>query len=66
MYISFSQVRIMKARKTLKHTELIAECFAQLRFPAAVADLKKRVESLIEREYLERDKDNAQIFHYLA
>ena len=30
------------------------------------ADLKKRIESLIDREYLERDKNNATIYNYLA
>ncbi len=28
--------------------------------------IKKRVESLIEREYLERDKVNHKLYHYLA
>ncbi|CAI7769493.1 unnamed protein product [Closterium sp. NIES-53] len=35
-------------------------------FPIKPADLKKRIESLIDREYLERDKSNAQIYNYLA
>ena len=30
------------------------------------ADLKKRIESLIEREYLERDKDQPSTYNYLA
>ena len=30
------------------------------------ADLKKRIESLIDREYLERDKNNATVYNYLA
>ncbi|KAL1924121.1 uncharacterized protein VTP21DRAFT_7156 [Calcarisporiella thermophila] len=59
-------VRIMKARKTLTHTMLIKELFEQLRFPATAADLKKRIESLIDREYLERDQDEASTYHYLA
>lgn len=29
-------------------------------------DLKKRIESLIERDYLERDKDNTNEYHYVA
>ena len=33
---------------------------------AQPADLKKRIESLIDREYLERDKTNPTIYHYLA
>ncbi|KFK28509.1 cullin 4 [Arabis alpina] len=59
-------VRIMKTRKILSHTLLITELFQQLKFPIKPADLKKRIESLIQREYLERDKSNPQIYNYLA
>ncbi|PWA71025.1 cullin4 [Artemisia annua] len=59
-------VRIMKTRKTLSHTLLITELFQQLKFPIKPVDLKKRIESLIDREYLERDKSNPQIYNYLA
>lgn len=38
----------------------------QLKFPVKPADLKKRIESLIDREYLERDRNNPQIYNYLA
>ncbi|KAJ9135860.1 hypothetical protein P3X46_032988 [Hevea brasiliensis] len=59
-------VRIMKTRKVLSHTLLITELFQQLKFPIKPADLKKRIESLIDREYLLRDKSNPQIYNYLA
>ena len=59
-------VRIMKTRKTLAHKLLVNELVAQLRFPVAAADLKKRIESLIDREYLEREDDDAQVYNYLA
>ena len=42
-------VRIMKMRKTLSHTLLLNELYTQLRFPVKPADLKKRIESLIDR-----------------
>ena len=38
----------------------------QLKFDLKTADMKKRIESLIDREYLERDKDNQQQYNYLA
>jgi cullin-4 len=59
-------VRIMKTRKTLTHNLLITELYDQLKFPVKPQDLKKRIESLIERDYLERDKDNSNTYHYVA
>ena len=58
-------VRIMKTRKTLGHQLLIGELLAQLKFKIKASDLKKRIESLIDREYLERDSAN-QAYNYLA
>ena len=30
------------------------------------SDLKKRIESLIERDYMKRDDDNPQMYQYIA
>jgi len=61
-------VRIMKARKALHHNDLIAEVTKQLsvRFTPSPQFVKKRVESLIEREYLERSLDNHRVYNYVA
>ncbi len=59
-------VRIMKMRKTLTHALLLSELYTQLRFPVKPQDLKKRIESLIDRDYMERDKDNANQYNYVA
>ncbi|XP_052215829.1 cullin-4A-like [Dreissena polymorpha] len=59
-------VRIMKTRKSLTHNLLISELFNQLKFPVKPADLKKRIESLIDRDYMERDKDNPNSYNYVA
>lgn len=64
--IDAALVRIMKTRRTLHHTAVIGEIFSQLRFPHKPGDIKKRIESLIEREYLERDENSPQTYHYLA
>ena len=59
-------VRTMKARKTLTHSLLLSELFQQLKFPLKPPDIKKRIESLIDREYLERDSGSSNVYNYLA
>ncbi|CAI0379172.1 unnamed protein product [Linum tenue] len=61
-------VRIMKSRKVLGHQQLVSECVEQLSrmFKPDIKAIKKRMEDLIARDYLERDKENANLFRYLA
>ncbi|XP_072675388.1 cullin-4B-like isoform X5 [Canis lupus baileyi] len=59
-------VRIMKIRKTLNHNVLLSELYNQLKFTLKPSDLKKRIESLIERDYMERDKENPNQYKYIA
>uniref|UniRef100_A0A8C3YHQ9 Cullin-4A n=1 Tax=Catagonus wagneri TaxID=51154 RepID=A0A8C3YHQ9_9CETA len=59
-------VRIMKMRKTLGHNLLVSELYNQLKFPVKPGDLKKRIESLIDREYMERDRDSPNQYRYVA
>jgi cullin 3 len=61
-------VRIMKARKSLNHNDLIAEVTRQLsvRFTPTPNFIKKRIESLIEREYLERSENEHRVYLYVA
>uniref|UniRef100_A0A2N9HCU3 Cullin family profile domain-containing protein n=1 Tax=Fagus sylvatica TaxID=28930 RepID=A0A2N9HCU3_FAGSY len=61
-------VRIMKSHKVLGHQQLVMECVEQLgrMFKPDIKTIKKRIEDLITRDYLERDKENPNIFRYLA
>ncbi|KAG5720239.1 Cullin-3 [Termitomyces sp. T112] len=60
-------VRIMKNRKHMAHNDLINEVTRQLsgRFHPDPLSIKKRIEGLIEREYLERC-ENRKFYNYCA
>lgn len=61
-------VRIMKTRKQLRHNLLVAEVIQQLsaRFKPKPNDIKKRIEALIEQEYMERDEKDRSTYLYKA
>ncbi|KAI9046118.1 cullin family protein [Aspergillus affinis] len=61
-------VRIMKQRKQLAHTMLVGEVLSQLasRFVPDVNMIKRRIESLIDREYLDRVGEDPPTYGYLA
>ncbi|KAM1712839.1 hypothetical protein ACFX12_023668 [Malus domestica] len=61
-------VRIMKSRWVLDHNNIVAEVTKQLqgRFLPNPVVIKRRIESLIEREFLERDKTDGKLYRYLA
>ncbi|EEQ37876.1 hypothetical protein CLUG_01999 [Clavispora lusitaniae ATCC 42720] len=65
-YLTASIVRIMKARKTMKHNDLVNEVLLQAhsRFKAKLIDLKRAIEYLLDKEYIARcDGDS---YEYLA
>lgn len=57
-------VRLMKSRKVVAHNALVTEVGTQLQhmFKPDLKVIKKRIEDLIAREYIERDKDNANTY----
>ena len=66
--IEAALVRIMKTRKSLDHQKLVLEASTQLmrHFKPDPKQIKKRIEDLIAREYLERDANSPNTYKYLA
>ena len=61
-------VRIMKARRVFDFNGIVSEVTKQLssRFAPEPQQIKKRIESLIERDFLVRDDENRKKFTYVA
>jgi cullin 3 len=61
-------VRIMKTRKHMEYNALIGEVIRMVsnRFLPQPSDIKKRIEDLMERDYIERSPDNPNVYSYLA
>lgn len=61
-------VRIMKSRKRMAHNILVTEVTELLksRFLPSPVIIKKRIEGLIEREYLARTPEDRKVYTYVA
>ena len=61
-------VRIMKSRKSIRHAELMAQVIDQTknRGTLDVADIKKNIDRLIDKEYMERADGSRDMYNYVA
>lgn len=66
--VNAAVVRIMKSRQIFKHNELVEELVKQLlnRFQPLMSLIKQRIEDLIEKEYIERDSTDRNVYRYIA
>nr|XP_023030430.1 cullin-2 [Leptinotarsa decemlineata] len=68
MYLQAAIVRIMKSRKVLKHNLLIQEVYSQSKvsFAPSIQLIKKCIESLIDKQYIERTPHSSEEYSYVA
>lgn len=66
--INAAIVRILKSRQSIGHTDLVTEVIRQLqnRFSPNNSLIKSHLEDLIDKEYLKRDDNNRNLYHYIA
>lgn len=66
--IEASIIKVMKARRKIEYVNLVSETsrILSLKFNPEPAQIKLRIESLIERGYIERDEVDKRIFKYIA
>jgi hypothetical protein len=60
-------VREMKIRRKMHHALLVSGVIQQLkaRFLPSIKDIKRRIEALIEEEYLQRSSADYSVYEYL-
>jgi cullin-4 len=61
-------VRIMKSRKKIRHAELVAQVIEQTknRGTLEMADIKKNIDKLMDKEYMEREGGTRDVYNYVA
>ena len=63
--IDAAVVRVMKRSRTLAHDALMTELRGQIKFPVTAADIKARIESLLEQEYIARAEEDWTVYRYV-
>ncbi|KAG7210335.1 hypothetical protein KM043_011873 [Ampulex compressa] len=68
LYLQAAIVRIMKSRKLLRHNQLVQEVLGQSKvtFAPSIGMIKKCIEALIDKQYIERTPNSADEYSYVA
>ncbi|KAL1921300.1 uncharacterized protein VTP21DRAFT_11016 [Calcarisporiella thermophila] len=68
LYLQAAIVRVMKSRRSLTHAQLVQEVIdqAKARFVPSVGMIKKCIEQLLEKQYLERSREGRDKYIYAA
>lgn len=66
--IEAAVIKVMKAHRKIEYNKLLEETLRMLstRFTPEPQQIKMRMESLIERGYIERSEEDKRIFKYVA
>lgn len=59
-------VRLLKEKKQMRHSNLVSQVLEILRLPLTAKDIAKCIDGLISRDYMMRDEDDPQVYHYIA
>lgn len=54
-FIDAAVVKTLKAKRSIRHNELVTDAIALLRFPLEMTALHQRIEWLISQDYMRRD-----------
>ena len=68
LYLQAVLVRIMKAKKRLGHALLVSEAIelSKARFHPSISLIKKCIDILLDKAYIERDATNRDEYIYLV
>ncbi|XP_012254401.1 cullin-2 [Athalia rosae] len=68
LYLQAAIVRIMKSRKVLRHNQLVQEVLGQSKvtFAPSIGMIKKCIEALIDKQYIERTFNSSDEYSYVA
>lgn len=64
--IDAALVRIMKSKKRASMQQIVVALFEAVQYPVEIADLKKRLESLLDRDYISREEGSNNWYLYCA